>query len=368
MATRKELGIPDDKWFKLRDNCWVQNLWSASITPKGAFFCEVAAAMDATLGGPGGWKVEPGWWHRKPAGFADQLHWCELCSAALPMPARDARGEVDDVSPVWKEKLVQIDSPKLKKGLANEFDPKAYDPKAHEVVCEITPYMEDQEQRIGTAKRLIQPQRITSVTWLTSSIGDDEAAGILARATLAGRLDFVVSMEARHHALAEAAGVGFIDAAGRRGREAMAELKERGRVRDWVLLMQDGIPSDATLDLFGKCVFNPGCVYWRTSGKTGSPATGGPGFQFFNVRAYSLRGEGNLFDIAAAYPERKQVLVLSDDPSRYSLSPAHMFYRRLVKRFHWARKRVERKLGQLPPSEGIGPGGALNEEVGVARH
>ena len=66
MATRKELGIPDEKWIKLRDKCWIQNLWSASITPKGAFFCEVAAAMDMTLNGPGGWPIEPGWWKRKP--------------------------------------------------------------------------------------------------------------------------------------------------------------------------------------------------------------------------------------------------------------------------------------------------------------
>jgi hypothetical protein len=64
MCTRKELGVADDEWVKLRDNCWVQNLWSASITPKGAFYCEIAAAMDATLGGPGGWKIEPGWWKR----------------------------------------------------------------------------------------------------------------------------------------------------------------------------------------------------------------------------------------------------------------------------------------------------------------
>ncbi len=43
--TRKELGIPDDEWEKLRDKCWLQNNWSASITPKGAFFCEVAGAL-----------------------------------------------------------------------------------------------------------------------------------------------------------------------------------------------------------------------------------------------------------------------------------------------------------------------------------
>jgi hypothetical protein len=364
MATRKELGIPDDKWIKLRDNCWIQNLWSASITPKGAFFCEVAAAMDATLGGPGGWKIEPEWWNRKPADFADQLHWCEMCSAALPMPARDSRGEVDDVSPVWREKLVQIDSPKLKKGLANEFDPKAYDPNEHKVVSEITPYIDDEEQRIGTAKRNILPQRITSVAWLTSGIGDDEAAGILDRAKKAGRLNYVVSAEERHQALAEAAGATFLNAAGRPGREVMAEIKEKGGRRDWVLLMRDSTLSDATLELLGKCVFNPGCVYWRTSAKSGNPADA-PGFQFFNARAHSLREGGDLFDIAAAYPPRKRVRLVSDDASRYSLNPAQMFYRRLVKRFYWAHKRIGKRLGQLPPPEAIGPKGPM-DKVGVA--
>ena len=251
----------------------------------------------------------------------------------------------------------RLGSPKLKKGLAQEFDPKAYDPKAHEVVCDITPYMEDQEQRIGAATQNIRPQRITSVAWLTSSIGNDEAARIVERAKASGRLNFVVSRDARQQVLAEAAGVGFIHAADRPGKQVLAEIKGRGRVRDWILLMRDSAPSDAMLELLGKCVFNPGCLYWRASGKTG--------FQFFNVRAYSLRGGGNIFDIAAAYPERKQVLVSSDDAARYSLSPAHMFYRRAVKRLNWARKRISRKAGQQPPSESIGPKGPLSE-VGVA--
>jgi len=364
MATRKELGIPDEKWIKLRDNCWVQNLWSASITPKGAFFCEVAAAMDATLNGPGGWKVEPGWWKRKPMDFADQLHWCELCSAALPMPARDARGEVDDVSPVWKEKLVQIESPKVKKGLANEFDPKTYDPKAHEVISDITPYMEDQEQRIGAAKKTVQPQRVTSVAWLTSSISSEEAAKLVDRAKAAGRLDFIVSAETEHQALAEAAQVAFISAAGRSGKELLAELKERGRIRDWVLLMRDSFPPASAFELIGNCVFNPGCAYWRTSGEKGSLAAA-PGFQFFNVRAYSLKEGADLFDIVAAYPDRKQVNWSSDDASRYSLTPAHMFYRRAVKRLYWARKRLGRKFSQRPPSNLIGPRGSL-DRVGIS--
>jgi hypothetical protein len=61
LISRESLGIPDDQWSRLRDQCWVQNLWSAAVNPKGAFFCEVAAALDMLFDGPGGWPVEPGW-------------------------------------------------------------------------------------------------------------------------------------------------------------------------------------------------------------------------------------------------------------------------------------------------------------------
>lgn len=119
LMTRKELGIADDKWIQLRDNCWIQNLWSSAITPKGAFFCEVAAALDMLFDGPGGWPVEKGWWQRTPADFKDQLHWCELCSAALNAPRRPARDEIDDTSPGMLKKLEAAGSPKLKQGKVN---------------------------------------------------------------------------------------------------------------------------------------------------------------------------------------------------------------------------------------------------------
>ncbi len=113
LISRKSLGIPDEEWVKLRDNCWIQNLWSACITPKGAFFCEVAGALDMLFDGPGGWPVEPGWWKRTPEQFGDQLHWCELCGLALSTFTRDANEEVDDVSPDIYEKLVEAGSRKV---------------------------------------------------------------------------------------------------------------------------------------------------------------------------------------------------------------------------------------------------------------
>ena len=40
------------------DNCWIQSQWSASITPKGGFFCEVAASLDYLFEGPGGYEIK----------------------------------------------------------------------------------------------------------------------------------------------------------------------------------------------------------------------------------------------------------------------------------------------------------------------
>jgi len=124
LITRKELGIPDDEWIRVRDKCWIQNEWSAGITPKGAFFCEVAGVLDMLLGGNGGWKLEPGWWKREPDDFGEQLQWCELCGFALDTFTRDSAEEIDDISPEWLERLKNVRSPKLAKGKVNVLDIK----------------------------------------------------------------------------------------------------------------------------------------------------------------------------------------------------------------------------------------------------
>ena len=66
LVSRKDMGIPDEEWYPMRDRCFFQNTWSATVTPKGAFFCEIAGALDMLFDGPGGWKIEPGWWKREP--------------------------------------------------------------------------------------------------------------------------------------------------------------------------------------------------------------------------------------------------------------------------------------------------------------
>lgn len=115
LINRKDLGIPDEEWVKIRDHCWAQDCWSATITPKGAFFCEIAGALDMLFDGPGGWPIEEGWWRRTPDQFGDQLRWCELCGIALETFTRDANDWIDDVSESMYKRLEEIGSPKLLK-------------------------------------------------------------------------------------------------------------------------------------------------------------------------------------------------------------------------------------------------------------
>jgi len=115
LINRNDLGIKDEEWIKIRDNCWAQEMWSATITPKGAFFCEIAGALDMLFDGPGGWPIEEGWWKRTPDEFGEQLKWCELCGIAIETFTRDANDWIDDISESMYQKLKEIGSPKLKK-------------------------------------------------------------------------------------------------------------------------------------------------------------------------------------------------------------------------------------------------------------
>lgn len=139
--------VKDEKrrWELIRD-CWVQKTWSSSTTHKGFFFCEVAAAFDVVLQGPGGKPLEGDVWRGeiafvedengvpRPVGpFADQIkRWCEGCGACLPMEGRRDNENTDDVSP---SNLVQLDavySPRVRKGdvkVHDEFE--EYDEEKH---------------------------------------------------------------------------------------------------------------------------------------------------------------------------------------------------------------------------------------------
>ncbi|MDA8430916.1 MAG: radical SAM protein [Geobacteraceae bacterium] len=99
---------------QLVDNCWVNMKWSASVNPKGAFFCEIAAAMDVLFEGPGGHPVERGWWDKDPEAFREQRErYCYRCGACVPyFPVRLTDSDVASVSNYLH--LKEVDSPKLR--------------------------------------------------------------------------------------------------------------------------------------------------------------------------------------------------------------------------------------------------------------
>lgn len=88
------------------DNCWVQLTWSASINPKGAFFCEVAASLALLFDGRDGWPVEPGWWKRTTDEYRGQMEEaCPKCGGAVSLGRRVSTEEIDDISPSNLERL-----------------------------------------------------------------------------------------------------------------------------------------------------------------------------------------------------------------------------------------------------------------------
>lgn len=123
--------IADEKTrWELIEQCWVQREWSSTVTPRGFWFCEVAAHFDVIFKGPGGLPLEPDAWkgdltfERDDAGvprpqgrFAEQIEWaCNRCGACIPMKGRRDAEEKDDISPSNFTPLAALKSPRLKKG------------------------------------------------------------------------------------------------------------------------------------------------------------------------------------------------------------------------------------------------------------
>src|SRR3990167_415155 len=124
--------VVDDKELRemLIANCPYQAHWSASITPLGTYFCEIAGGMGAIFGIPGG-PVVKGWWKKTPAEFKDQIdQFCGKCSGAIPMPQfSDGRGgrdgpTIEMVSPGNLKRLLDAGSPKARKGHVQIWDKK----------------------------------------------------------------------------------------------------------------------------------------------------------------------------------------------------------------------------------------------------
>lgn len=225
LMPRKELGISDEEWIKKRDACWIQNRWSATITPKGAFFCEVAGSLDMLFDGPGGWKVEPGWWKREVKDFGDQLPWCELCSGCLDVPQRISNDERDDMTPEIYEILKRTGSPKIKKGKYVVHDPKTFDKSKYHTFENCNDYMNaGDNQRTSRRNRNYYPKDFVHVTL-----------------------------------------------------NRIPQIPKYKQIKDWIILTNDFERANEIFSVLKDCVINPGCLYVADKALV------------FNVRAHSLR-------------------------------------------------------------------------------
>jgi len=163
LVASDEVYEDKNKMWELIENCWVQNKWSATITPKGAFFCEVAAALDMLLDGPGGWAVESGWWKMDVEEYTKQKEWaCKKCGAAIPLRCRNADDGRDDISSGNLSLLQNVKSPKVKKRRFVLFNEQDHDEnysnewKPHR-------YIKKEDDRISEMNKSIKPRFLEGV-------------------------------------------------------------------------------------------------------------------------------------------------------------------------------------------------------------
>lgn len=118
-------ALSEDEWRDLTNKCWVQMNWSATITPKGAYFCEVAGMLDYLFEGNIAWDITtcPDWWKKKVDEYALQIEWaCRKCGCQLPLKPRRSTDKFDDVSVSNLERLKSVNSPKICNGLYQLYD------------------------------------------------------------------------------------------------------------------------------------------------------------------------------------------------------------------------------------------------------
>lgn len=303
LISRHDLGIPDEKWIPMRDNCWMQNFWSATVTPKGAFFCEVAGALDMLLDGPGGWPIEPGWWKRKPEDFEDQLHWCEICGLALDTFSRDAREEIDDMSESWYERLKDRGSQKIKDGRYNvvEIENGKITEDSKESGIRKQAYWLSYEERFNADKSVMYPSEFSGIFQSLSGVPLDEDV-LRKNAALIDHLVVITDSDARKKLIEDLHIDGIqkvISWENHKYGYALYEALQEFSEDRYVILMSDGVSiTEAGVDALKKLIINPGTLHithFRDSKNKYFELACGCDKEFavlFNLLALSLRNAG----------------------------------------------------------------------------
>jgi hypothetical protein len=296
-------GISQEQWERNRDNCWVQNLWSATMNDKGAYFCEVAAAIDRLFfGGAHAWPIESGWWQRRPEDFGNQLELCNCCGLAQPGPSQVDALERDIVSAQNLERLAKAGSPAVKKGKYELYDPGYHNEQR--TIQRRDNYVGD-GPRVGIGNVSAFPRKLSCVV---VSVGYAEMLKrtLPHNAPLFDQVVVVTSSEdAATQQVARENGATLVvsdrcyddDHAFNKGRmmnDGIAALKEP----DWVVFTDADIFMNRALRAYVlNHALNPGCLYFtQRSDKTevenqaASVNTEPNGyFQLFHPRALAIR-------------------------------------------------------------------------------
>lgn len=323
LLTRREMGITDEEWRNIRDNCWAQDAWSATITPKGAFFCEIAGALDMLFDGPGGWPIEPGWWKRTPDQFGEQLNWCELCGIAINTFTRDANDEMDDMSPWYYEKLKKLGSPKVRKqGMANVLAIKedgTIDEKSMRDVKEVrhSVYYDSWFSRFSSGNDWLNPIGFTGAFIIDSKVEATCTLEIIKHSS--EHMDSIIagtgSQEVFDYLVEELEGFDKVNV-------VLSERTVWGTVLNKILtncnpdyfvllLNNQSMLSKGCSGFLKQYVLNPGSILIGTDKEEMEAELGKGILALFSPRAYAIKRAG--YDHIAAVNELNQFIKLWDD-------------------------------------------------------
>lgn len=306
LTTRKELGICDEEWYPLRDACWVQNTWSASITPKGAFFCEIAAALDMVYDGPGGWPIEPGWWKRIPSQFGSQLNWCEQCGAALQGPRRKGKEEIEDMSPHHYEKLYQLGSPAIRKGKFQILDVEKYKPENYVPDPDWYIPADEKLDRYKSCNPSLKPKRIDAII-LCKGMSKALSQTLVHNLPLVDSITVVAPKDdlATHAVVQKQINQTSKLRLVTSSSQNMLQIGfDAAKLKDWVVLLSPTVSLPNNFGEIKDLIINPGCLYYSSGASISA-------YCLFNVLARSLRGHEILIehDFFTLWPEDKRILL-----------------------------------------------------------
>jgi hypothetical protein len=124
VSSQEVLG---NKFIRAVDNCWLQNSWSASINTQGAYFCEIAAAIDLILKTGTAFNIRTAWWRRETRAYKAQIKaLCSKCGICLNLTPRKDTDKTDDLDEWWIDTLKNT-SPKVRNGLYQRFAGRIFD-------------------------------------------------------------------------------------------------------------------------------------------------------------------------------------------------------------------------------------------------